>query len=133
MMRRLAEDASHIFLACGATDFRFSELVSIVSMQFRLDHFQGTSVRRHLLKRLPINLIGMRYRIALQNLSGSAVYDFAPFPIAGNSEFMNGFHARLLQCAYIAFIFNLFHCLMARRIKRTIFRIFYFDDTSDFF
>ncbi|NDO67469.1 transposase [Schaedlerella arabinosiphila] len=36
MMRRLAEDASHIFLACGATDFRkqISGLVSIVSMQF---------------------------------------------------------------------------------------------------
>lgn len=38
MMRRLAEDASHIFLACGATDFRkqISGLVSIVSMQFKL-------------------------------------------------------------------------------------------------
>lgn len=48
-------------------------------------------------------------------------------------EFMNGFHARLLQRAYIAFIFNLFHCFMARCIKRTIFRIFYFDDASDFF
>ena len=46
MMRRLAEDASHIFLACGATDFRkqISGLVSIVSMQFKLDPFQGTCV-----------------------------------------------------------------------------------------
>ena len=40
------EDASHIFLACDATDFRkqISGLVSIVSMRFKLDPFQGTCV-----------------------------------------------------------------------------------------
>lgn len=44
MMRRLAEDASHIYLATGTTDFRkqISGLVAIVSMQFKLDPFQDT-------------------------------------------------------------------------------------------
>ena len=46
MMRRLAEDASHIYLATGATDFRkqISGLVAIVSMQFKLDPFRDTYV-----------------------------------------------------------------------------------------
>ena len=42
MMRRLAEDASHIFLATGATDFRkqIPGLAAVVSMQFKLDPFE---------------------------------------------------------------------------------------------
>lgn len=46
MMRHLAEDASHIYLACGATDFRkqISGLTAIVNLQFKLDPFQETSV-----------------------------------------------------------------------------------------
>lgn len=46
MMRRLAEDASHIFLATGPTDFRkqIPGLAAAVSMQFKLDPFEGTSV-----------------------------------------------------------------------------------------
>jgi transposase len=46
MMRRLAEDARHIYLATGATDFRkqISGLVAIVSMQFKLDPFRDTYV-----------------------------------------------------------------------------------------
>lgn len=45
-MRLLAEDASHIFLAIEATDFRkqIPGLVAAVSMQFKLDPFEGTSV-----------------------------------------------------------------------------------------
>lgn len=36
MMRRMEEEASRIFLACGATDFRkqITSLVALVSMQF---------------------------------------------------------------------------------------------------
>lgn len=46
MMRHLAEDASRIYLACGATDFRkqISGLTAIVNLQFKLDPFQETSV-----------------------------------------------------------------------------------------
>lgn len=46
MMRRLAEDADHIYLATGPTDFRkqISGLSALVSLQFRLDPFQETSV-----------------------------------------------------------------------------------------
>lgn len=46
MMRRMAEGADHIFLACGVTDFRkqISGLVAIVSMQFKLDPFQESYV-----------------------------------------------------------------------------------------
>lgn len=42
-MKRMAEGASRIFLACGATDFRkqIPGLVASVSMQFRLDPYQG--------------------------------------------------------------------------------------------
>ena len=46
MMKRMAEGASRIFLACGATDFRkqIPGLVASVSMQFRLDPYQGDLV-----------------------------------------------------------------------------------------
>ena len=46
MMKRMAEGASRIFLACGATDFRkqIPGLVASVSMQFRLDPYQGELV-----------------------------------------------------------------------------------------
>ena len=45
-MKRMAEGASRIFLACGATDFRkqITGLVASVSMQFRLDPYQGDLV-----------------------------------------------------------------------------------------
>lgn len=46
MMKRFAEDASHIFLACGATDFRkqISGLVAAVTLQFQLDPYNGSYV-----------------------------------------------------------------------------------------
>lgn len=46
MMRHMAEKAEHIYLACGATDFRkqIQGLTALVSMQFQLDPYQGTNV-----------------------------------------------------------------------------------------
>ena len=46
MMRRLMQDADRIFIACGATDFRkqIPELVALVSIQFKLDPYQGNHV-----------------------------------------------------------------------------------------
>lgn len=46
MMKRFAEDASHIFLACGATDFRkqIPGLVAAVTLQFQLDPYNGSYV-----------------------------------------------------------------------------------------
>lgn len=46
MMRRFMDGADHIYLATGATDFRkqIQGLSAIVSMQFRLDPFQGSAV-----------------------------------------------------------------------------------------
>ena len=45
-MKHLAEDADHIYLACGATDFRkqISGLTAMVSMQFQFDPYQGKHV-----------------------------------------------------------------------------------------
>ena len=45
-MRRMAEGASRIFLACGSTDFRkqIPGLVAAVSTQFQLDPYQGDLV-----------------------------------------------------------------------------------------
>ncbi|MBQ2883295.1 MAG: IS66 family insertion sequence element accessory protein TnpB, partial [Alphaproteobacteria bacterium] len=39
MMRRFLSDTNHIYLACGATDFRkqIAGLVAMVQMQFKLD------------------------------------------------------------------------------------------------
>ena len=44
MMKRFAEDAEHIFLACGATDFRkqIPGLVALVHAQFELDPYKGS-------------------------------------------------------------------------------------------
>lgn len=46
MMKRFAADADHIFLACGATDFRkqISGLVASVTLQFQLDPYNGNYV-----------------------------------------------------------------------------------------
>ena len=46
MMKHFAEDASHIFLACGATDFRkqIPGLVATVTLQFQLDPYNGSYV-----------------------------------------------------------------------------------------
>lgn len=46
MMSRFISDADHIFLACGATDFRrqIPGLVAMVQMQFKLDPYQGSYV-----------------------------------------------------------------------------------------
>ena len=46
MMKHFAEDASHIFLACGATDFRkqIPGLVATVTLQFQLDLYNGSYV-----------------------------------------------------------------------------------------
>lgn len=46
MMKRFAEGASRIFLACGATDFRkqIPGLVAAVTMNFRLDPYNGSYV-----------------------------------------------------------------------------------------
>lgn len=46
MMKRFAEDASRIFLACGATDFRkqIPGLVAAVTLQFQLDPYNGSYV-----------------------------------------------------------------------------------------
>ena len=42
MMRRFLSDTNHIYLACGATDFRkqISGLVAMVQMQFKLDPYK---------------------------------------------------------------------------------------------
>ena len=46
MMKRFAEGASRIFLACGATDFRkqILGLIATVTMNFRLDPYNGSYV-----------------------------------------------------------------------------------------
>ena len=46
MIRRLVSDADHIFLACGATDFRRQArgLAEMVRQQFRLDSYSGNYV-----------------------------------------------------------------------------------------
>lgn len=46
MMRHMAEGASRIFLACGATDFRkqITGLSAMVSLQFKLDPYQESYV-----------------------------------------------------------------------------------------
>lgn len=46
MMKRFAADADHIFLACGATDFRkqIPGLVASVILQFQLDPYNGNYV-----------------------------------------------------------------------------------------
>lgn len=46
MMRRFLSDADHIFLACGATDFRRQArgLAAMVQQQFRLDPYSGNQV-----------------------------------------------------------------------------------------
>ena len=46
MMKRFAQDADHIFLACGATDFRkqISGLVTLVHAQFKLDPYKDSYV-----------------------------------------------------------------------------------------
>ena len=46
MIRSFIDGASHIYLATGVTDFRkqIPGLSAIVSMQFKLDPFQGSSV-----------------------------------------------------------------------------------------
>lgn len=43
MMRRIVEDASRIFLACGYTDFRkqIPGLVGVVTLNFKLDPYDG--------------------------------------------------------------------------------------------
>lgn len=45
-MKRFAADADHIFLACGATDFRkqIPGLVASVTLQFQLDPYNGNYV-----------------------------------------------------------------------------------------
>lgn len=45
-MKRIAEGADRIFLACGSTDFRkqIPGLVAMVHMQFKLDPYQGNFV-----------------------------------------------------------------------------------------
>ena len=44
MMRQIAEGASRIFLACGATDFRkqIPGLVATVTLNFKLDPYNGS-------------------------------------------------------------------------------------------
>lgn len=46
MLNRIAQDAEHIYLALGATDFRkqISGLVSLVHLQLGLDPFSESSV-----------------------------------------------------------------------------------------
>lgn len=46
MLNRFTQDAAHIYLALGSTDFRkqISSLVSLVHLQFGLDPFCGSSV-----------------------------------------------------------------------------------------
>ena len=45
-MKRIAEGATRIFLACGATDFRkqISGLAAAVSLSFKLDPYNGDCV-----------------------------------------------------------------------------------------
>lgn len=46
MMKRIAEGASRIFLACGATDFRkqIPGLIATVTLNFKLDPYNGSYV-----------------------------------------------------------------------------------------
>ena len=46
MMKRIAEGATRIFLACGATDFRkqIPGLVAAVTLSFKLDPYNGDYV-----------------------------------------------------------------------------------------
>lgn len=46
MISRFVVDAAHIYLACGATDFRrqANSLMAMVSMKFKMDPFDGSSV-----------------------------------------------------------------------------------------
>jgi len=46
MLKRMTEDATHIYLAIGPTDFRkqISGLVALVQLQFGKDPFKETSV-----------------------------------------------------------------------------------------
>lgn len=46
MMRHIADEAEHIFLALGATDFRKQQngLAALVSLNFKLDPYCGKSV-----------------------------------------------------------------------------------------
>ena len=57
MMKRFTQDADHIFLACGATDFRkqIPGLVAMVQMQFCLDPYEKQYVflLMHLQKKFP--------------------------------------------------------------------------------
>ena len=44
MMERFTQDAAHVYLACGATDFRkqIRGLCSLVNMKFSLDPYQDS-------------------------------------------------------------------------------------------
>jgi transposase len=46
MMQHIADEAEHIYLALGATDFRKQQngLASLVALKFKLDPHSGTSV-----------------------------------------------------------------------------------------
>ena len=46
MMKRFVEDSDHIFMACGATDFRkqIPGLVAMVHIHFKLDPYDGNCV-----------------------------------------------------------------------------------------
>lgn len=46
MMKRIAEGANRIFLACGSTDFRkqIPGLVAMVTLNFKLDPYKTTLV-----------------------------------------------------------------------------------------
>ena len=46
MMKRIAEGATRIFLACGTTDFRkqIPGLVAAVTLSFKLDSYNGDYV-----------------------------------------------------------------------------------------
>jgi transposase len=46
MMRHIADEADHIYLALGATDFRKQQngLASLVALKFKLDPHSGSSV-----------------------------------------------------------------------------------------
>lgn len=46
MIGRFVKDADHIYIACGATDFRrqANSLMAMASTKFKLDPFDGSSV-----------------------------------------------------------------------------------------
>ena len=46
MMRHMAAGTAHIFLACGATDFKkqIAGLAAMVSLQFKLDSYEESHV-----------------------------------------------------------------------------------------